>query len=197
MIFEAVQAVDPAMRHEVEHEEAVPADPVFERIFIAHYERVVTLLMRLVGQRTQAEELSNEAFCRLYYQPATAPVWENPAGWLYRTATNLGIDAIRLAARRRRYEKAASLHLQASAAFEPGPLDSVLRDEQRRQVRTVLSSMKPAQAQILLLRAGGCSYRELAEALGVAAGGVGTLLNRAEGEFRKRYTKLTGRKKDL
>ena len=69
----------------------------------------------------------------------------------------------------------------------------MLRQEDRESVRRVLSGMKPAQAQILLMRAGGSSYKELADALNVAVGGIGTLLNRAESEFRKRYLKLTGK----
>lgn len=173
-------------------QEDISAGSLFETIFLAYYERILALLIRLVGQRSQAEELANEVFCKLYSQPAA--VWSNPASWLYRTATNVGIDAIRASSRRTRHEKAASLHLQSSAPGEPDPLHSVLNEEQRRQIRAVLTSMKPAQAQLLLMRAGGSSYKELAEAIGVAPGSIGTLLNRAEAEFRKRYLKLTGQK---
>ncbi len=169
-------------------------DSAFEAIFQQHYRRVYALLIRLVGERAQAEDLANEVFCKLYDQPAGAPVWENPAGWLYRAATNAGIDALRATARRRRYEAEAGTHLVSA---DGSPLDSVLRAEQFRQIRAVLGAMKPNQAQILLMRADGCSYKELAEASQVAAGGVGTLLNRAEAEFRKRYLKLTGHKEVL
>jgi RNA polymerase sigma-70 factor (ECF subfamily) len=166
----------------------------FEAIFQEHYRRVFSLLVRLVGERTQAEDLANEVFCKLYDQPDGAAVWRSPAGWLYRTAANAGIDALRASARRRRYEAEAG----ASRASTGGsPLDSALRAEQCRQIRAVLGAMKPAQAQILLMRADGCSYKELAEALQVAVGGVGTLLNRAEAEFRKRYRKLTGHEEVL
>ncbi|MGH9640597.1 MAG: sigma factor-like helix-turn-helix DNA-binding protein, partial [Bryobacteraceae bacterium] len=103
-------------------------------------------------------------------------------------------DALRAAARRRRYEAEAGTHL---ASADGSPLDSVLRAEQSRQIRALLGAMKPAQAQILLMRADGSSYKELAEALQVAVSGVGTLLNRAEAEFRKRYLKLTGHKEVL
>jgi DNA-directed RNA polymerase specialized sigma24 family protein len=47
------------------------------------------------------------------------------------------------------------------------------------------------------MRADGCSYKELAEAVGVAPASIGTLLSRAEAEFRKRYLKLTGNKERL
>lgn len=178
-------------------EDAACTNGSFESIFLTHYQRVLSLLSRLVGERMHAEELSNEVFCRLYAQPANAAVWSSPASWLYRTATNLGIDAIRASARRRHYEEAAGLHWQTFSQPEPGPLDSVLRRERSHQVRAVLSSMKLPQAQLLLLRACGCQYKDLADALGVAPGSVGTLLNRAEAEFRKRYIKLTGQKEAI
>ena len=78
----------------------------------------------------------------------------------------------------------------ADQSLRIGPLNEVLRAEDRTRVRVVLSRMRTSQAQILLLRADGASYKELADALKVSVGSVGTLLGRAEEEFRKRYSKL-------
>ena len=63
----------------------------------------------------------------------------------------------------------------------------MLRQERRERVRTVLGAMKPRDAELLLLRSSGMSYREVAQALGIQAGSVGTLLARAEREFERRY----------
>jgi len=54
-------------------------------------------------------------------------------------------------------------------------------------VREVLAEMDQRQAQLLLLRHSGVSYREIAAALDMAPTSVGTLLARAEREFEKRY----------
>jgi RNA polymerase sigma-70 factor (ECF subfamily) len=54
-------------------------------------------------------------------------------------------------------------------------------------VRRVLASLKPRDAQLLLLRSSGLAYRELAETLGIEPGSVGTLLARAEAEFERRF----------
>jgi DNA-directed RNA polymerase specialized sigma24 family protein len=62
-----------------------------------------------------------------------------------------------------------------------------LQQERCAQVQDVLAALKPRDAQLLLLRAAGCAYRELAEALGSQAASVGTLLARAEVEFERRY----------
>jgi len=50
---------------------------------------------------------------------------------------------------------------------------------------------------LLLLRASGHSYKELAACLGIEPGSVGTLLIRAEAAFEQRYLKLYGREEGL
>jgi RNA polymerase sigma-70 factor (ECF subfamily) len=58
---------------------------------------------------------------------------------------------------------------------------------ERQQVQAALSAMKPRSAQILILRHSGLSYAEIAAALNVGVNSVGTLLVRAEKEFKKQY----------
>jgi RNA polymerase sigma factor (sigma-70 family) len=166
----------------------------FRVVFLQHYTRIVGILVRLLGDRSPAEEMANDAFWRMYRQPSLQ-IDGNVGGWLYRTATNLGIDALRAAGRRRQHEEAAGRLVHQTTAT--GPLDDVLREEKCRRVRAVLAAMKPAQAQLLILRASGLSYKELAEALDVKMSGIGTTLNRAEEEFRNRYLALHPNKEDL
>ncbi len=149
-----------------------------------------------MGDRGRAEELANDVFLKLYRYPLPPRPDGNLGGWLYRTATNLGIDALRAVARRQHYEQAAGHHaLQTGGA--PNPLDEVLREERRSRVRTVLAALKPTQAQILILRSSGFSYNDLAESLGVQRGSVGTMLARAEMEFQRRYLEMYEAKEDL
>ena len=166
----------------------------FRRIFQQHYARIVDILVRLLGDRGHADEVANDAFWRLYRQP-TLQGDGNVGGWLYRTATNLGIDALRMSARRRGHEEAAGRIAQEN--IQDGPLDDLLREETCRRVRRVLSLLKPAQAQLLILRSAGLSYKEIADALEVKATSVGTMLNRAEEEFRNRYVALHPNEEEL
>ena len=159
----------------------------FRAIFLQHYARIVATLVRLLGDRSHAEEVANDAFWRLYRQPGLQANG-NVGGWLYRTATNVGIDALRASGRRRQYEGAAGEARNQGRAN--GPLDDLLREEKCRRVRSVLASIKPTQAQLLILRNSGFSYKELAEALDVKMTSIGTMLNRAEEEFRNRYLAL-------
>jgi RNA polymerase sigma-70 factor (ECF subfamily) len=47
--------------------------------------------------------------------------------------------------------------------------------------------MPPREAQLLVLHHAGLTYKEIAAALEVAPGSVGTLLARAEAEFERRW----------
>ena len=166
----------------------------FRAVFLEHYSRILSILIRLLGDRSRAEEMANDAFWRLYRQPALQADG-NVGGWLYRTATNLGIDALRASGRRRQYEEAAG---RASDGAKTGsPLEDLLREEKCNRVRAALSLIKPVQAQLLILRSSGLSYKELAEALNVKATSIGTLLNRAEEEFRNRYLALHPNEEEL
>lgn len=164
----------------------------FEAVFCEHYGRIVAVLQRVLGDRAQAEEIASDAFLKLYQQPSAPERYQNLGGWLYRTASRLGIDALRATNRRRQHDPEAALWL-AEASGEADPLEDVLRAERARNVRAALAALKPAQARILALRAGGLSYKEVADALGVKPGSVGQPLARAEAAFEKAYRRIGGR----
>lgn len=158
----------------------------FEAMFREHYPRVVGLLARLTGNRAQAEEIAADAFSKLARRPLLWQSEESLTAWVFRVATNAGVDAMRANARRRRTEEAAQAE-RLRAGEEPGALEEMLSRERCERVRSVLAALKPRDAQLLLLRASGLAYRELAQTLGVAGGSIGTMLVRAEREFERRY----------
>lgn len=170
----------------------------FETLFYRHYDRVYGLLFRLVGNRVEAEDLTQEAFLKLYRhafskRPFSKPKFgatkeQNISAWLYRVATNLGYDALR---RRRRSQERDTLLLldpEGSQAAEK----EVEQREQQTAVRAVLARLPQRQVQLLLLRQMGLSYAECAAICDVAPGSVGTLLSRAAAAFRKAYREETG-----
>jgi RNA polymerase sigma-70 factor (ECF subfamily) len=161
----------------------------FEAVFTSHWSRVYGLLFRLVGEHAEAEDLALEVFWRYYQRPPAEQDPRKLGGWLYRVALRLGYNALRAQRRRQHYEESAGrlelleIHrLDAEGQFEQA--------ERCQQVRRVLAKMKPRAAQILILRYAGCSYAEIASTLEVAPGSVGTMLNRAEAEFQKRFEQV-------
>ncbi len=173
-------------------EPGLPPDRAFEELFLAHYPRLVKTLLRLTGNPGQAEELAADAFYRLHRQVNLHVPGENPAGWLYRTAMNLGLDALRANSRRSRREERAQREGLANEA--PGnPLYELLAEEQRERVRTVISRLKPVQGQVLLMGGSGFTCKEIAAVLGVRSDSLYVLISRAKAQFEKEYVSLYGR----
>lgn len=171
-------------------EHTVPVD--FEALFLAHYPSVYRLAYRLTGTREAAEDLTQETFLRLHRTP---DIWQDQVGvgsnpvtdrrvaaWVYRVATNLAYNYVRGQNRQKRREDAS-----IRAESEEDPVDLAERTETRLAVRQALATLPERQVQLLLLRHAGLSYKELAEALDVAPGSVGTLLARAEAAFEEVY----------
>ena len=159
----------------------------FEALFQKHWNRVYAVLFRLVGNHAEAEDLALEVFWKLYRTPPKNSSSRNISGWLYRVATNLGYNALRSAKRRSRYEQEAGY----KELVDNKPTDPAVEAErtmQREQVQQVLAKIKPRSTKLLVLRHSGLSYAEIAAALDVSHGSVGTFLTRAEREFAKVYS---------
>ena len=160
------------------------SDARIEEAYRAHYQRLVRILVRITGSRGHAEELASEALCRLSTE-------ENVEAWLFRTAINLGFNALKAQSRRTRHERDAGIEIVRTAQAGD-PLDDVLRAERQQHVRNVLAQMKPRDAQLLLLRHEGFSYQETASILKLNPASVGKLLARAMAEFKSKYSKYYG-----
>jgi RNA polymerase sigma-70 factor (ECF subfamily) len=133
----------------------------------------VRALGRRTANRDDAEDAAQEAFVRLLDANPS-----NPRAWLYTVASNLARD------RSRRVSRQASL-IRAYEVDEVAedPDVELMQAERRRTVQVVLGRLPPRDQRLLLLHHGGASYREIAQALGVAPGSVGSLLTRAHRRF--------------
>jgi RNA polymerase sigma-70 factor (ECF subfamily) len=156
----------------------------FETLFYRHYDRVYGLLFRLIGNRQEAEDVTQEVFIRLYRHPFEGKREHNLSAWLYRVATNMGYNHIR--GRKRRWSRNRLLVPDGSER-QGDPAEEASVAETRDTVRAALARLPERQTQLLLLRQMGFSYAELADSIGVAPGSVGTLLARAAEAFRVAY----------
>lgn len=167
----------------------------FETLFLRHYDRLGTVLFRLLGDRGEAEDIVQQTFLKLYHCPEQVKGQEdevNLVGWLYRVALNEGYNVLRSRKRRTaRHEKFTRWFFSASS---PDPAAEVEQRDIQNRVREILAGMKPREARLLLLRHAGLSYKELAVILNVAPGSVGSLLTRAERSFARQYRQIFGEK---
>lgn len=101
-------------------------------------------------------------------------------------ALNLFRNARRTGGRRR----ARLGPFRAEAAHSdpwPSPGEALSAVEERELVRRALARLEPRERELLLLRAEGYRYREIAAALGLNEASVGTFLARARRSFRDAY----------
>jgi RNA polymerase sigma-70 factor (ECF subfamily) len=172
---------------EKEAEKSLPTS--FEDHFHQHWAGIYRLLLRMVNDPSEAEDLTLETFLHLYQSLAKMDTF-NVGGWLFRVATNLGLQSIRSYKRRERYELAAGRDaLDGTPDLRPAEI--LAEKEERQMVRSALGMMDPRQSQLLVMRYSGLAYKEIAQALNLSPTSIGPLLLRAEREFEKRYRALT------
>jgi RNA polymerase sigma-70 factor (ECF subfamily) len=162
-------------------------EPGFEAAFTLLFEErfpmLYRYLQRLCGDSGFADDLAQDSFVRLYRR-GSMPA--DPAAWLVTVANNLFRDERRNVQRRTRL-------LELHGHEERGELDApaadapMLAEERVLAVRDALEGLTPRDHRLLLLRHEGYSYREIAEALNLAPGSIGTLLIRATAAFIKAY----------
>jgi RNA polymerase sigma factor (sigma-70 family) len=155
---------------------AVRAD--LEQVFRTAYPRVVAVAARVLGSPDEAEDVAQEVF--LTFGRSTVPAGE-ALGWLSVAAAHTALNHLRSGRRRASREEAAV----DGDAVSPDAADTVVALDERRRVRAALARLPRRQAVVLVLRHSGLSYAEVAAALDLSPGSVGTTVRRAEAAMRK------------
>src|SRR5262249_52895552 len=143
-----------------------------------------------LGDSTQAEDVAQEAFVRLWQELTTGSEPANIRAWIFRVASNFTVSRFRIRARTLR------LFLPSHFIDVRPPLSdvNVEREAARRQiVERVLQRLPEPMRQCLLLHEEGLSGREIAEILRVKPSYVNTLVFRAHERFRRECDTLGGR----
>lgn len=169
---------------------AVRADPRavradLEGIFRATYPRVVAVAARVLGSRDEAEDVAQEVY--LTFGRSSVPAGE-ALPWLSVAAAHTALNHLRSGRRRAAREEASH---QRDAV--PDVADAVVSFDEHRRVRAALARLPRKQAVALVLRHSGLSYAEVAAALDLSPGSVGTVVRRAESALRKDLRKEFGK----
>jgi len=154
---------------------AVRAD--LEHVFRATYPRVVAVAARVLGSRDSAEDVAQEVF--LAFSRTAVPAGE-AFPWLSVAAAHTALNLLRSGRRRASREEAA-----AGESVVPDVADAVVTLDERSRVRAALARLPRKQAVALVLRHSGLSYADVAAALDMSPGSVGTTVRRAESALRK------------
>ena len=144
-----------------------------------HLGRVYGFAARLLGDRTEAEDVAQEAMLRMW---RVAPVWRpgeaQLSSWLYRVTVNLCTDRQRSARRRR----AEALDDVAEPADPRADAETRLMQRARADaLQTALGTLPDRQRQAVVLRhIEGLSNPEIATILEVGVEAVESLTARGK-----------------
>jgi RNA polymerase sigma-70 factor (ECF subfamily) len=152
-----------------------------------HLQPILRYATRLLRDPTEAEDVTQETFLKLW---TTADTWTpsaKPSTWLHRIAHNACVDRLR-----RRQTAAISSEAAVEAAqASDRPSDLLARKQTTATIEHALSQLPERQrAALLLVHHQGMTNIEAAEVLGVGVDALESLLARGRRSLREALAAL-------
>ena len=173
-------------------------EAAFAQLVEGFQRRLITVFTHLVGDRTLAEDLAQEAFLRVYRARTGYVPTAKFSTWLYRIAHNLASNARRGRGRKKEVllapkpNSATGTHEQL-AVEKSGlmPSRQFAQAELRSQVRAALETLGERQKlAVLLHRFEGMSYADIGDTMDLSPAAVKSLLARARENLRGKLEPL-------
>ena len=170
-------------------------DEAFEILVNRHQTSVLNLVYRFIGDRTQAKDLGQEVFLRIWQSAKTYEPKAKFTTWIYRITTNLCFNELK-SARRKKWVSFFRSHEDNEYSMEqslpddsPSAEDLLLIRERSRQISDALQSLPANQRMALVLkRYDDLSYEEIARIMGCSVSAVESLLVRAKRTLQEKLT---------
>lgn len=144
--------------------------PTLAELFETEEGPLLGYALGLVGRRSVAEDLVQEAFLRLHQ------VWsevENPKAWLYRSLRNLALNHLR--DHRRETDLPEATEVQSDDSM---PVEQMGRNEAVGVVRMLLAELPSEDGELIRLKyAEDLKYHEIGQRTGLNTGTVGYRLH--------------------
>lgn len=159
----------------------------FDFLIQKYRKPIIHFMYRMVHNQAIAEELAQEVFLRVYRSRETYRAEARFSTWLYRIATNLGVNH----ARDTRHERMAStVYLDETdietgmtpdvADTTPGAEDRLLRQERLNAIRQhVLALPERQRMAVLMHKYEGMDYKQIGDVLKLSESATKSLLFRA------------------
>lgn len=169
-------------------------DEAFEALVRAYQHRVVNFAHALVSNRSDAEDVAQEAFLRAYRGLGRFRGSSSFRTWLYQIVTNTA--RTHLSRQRNRLEHPAGLPADTPEPIDPDSGHDAETSMVRREViDRALAALSPELREAVVLRdVEGWEYREIAAALDLPIGTVESRIFRARARLRDAMAGLIGRR---
>jgi RNA polymerase sigma-70 factor (ECF subfamily) len=166
----------------------------FDFLIQKYRKPIIHFMYRMVHNQAVAEELAQEVFLRVYRSRETYRAEARFSTWLYRIATNLGVNY----ARDNRQERTAStVYLDETDAetgstpdvadTTPGAEANLLRQERLNAIREhVLALPERQRMAVLMHKYEGMDYKQIGDVLKLSESATKSLLFRAYQTLREK-----------
>lgn len=168
-------------------------------VLLAKYRRpVIHFLYRMVHEQAWAEELAQDVFLRVYRARKSYKPTAKFTTWMFRIATNVGLNAIRDTRLRREKESSSDEEIAGAkaarvASRNPTPEQQVLASERAAEIRRAVDELPEKQrTAILLHKYQGLDYAEIASILECSQSALKSLLFRAYETLRVTLRPMAG-----
>ncbi len=152
-------------------------EAAYRTVFHEHNARLFHTALKLVKSDTEAEEIIQETFLRLWQHRHTLPGIESPIAWLYKIASNLALDTLRRQAKERQRVKLVSGSAKSELA---GPDIAFDAKEIDTLIQQAIRQLPPSRRKVFeLSRNEGLSRRDIAEKLHISESTVKNQLTSA------------------
>jgi RNA polymerase sigma-70 factor (ECF subfamily) len=170
----------------------------FTELVLRYQNRLLTVLEHLVGNREQAEDLTQEVFLRVFRAAGRYEPGAKFSTWLFTIANNVASNALRSRSRRREVgvpegngSDSSPLQLDQLAKAASGfmPTRALDKAEQAEMVRNAVGALSERQRMALLLaKFEGMSYQDIADTMNLSVQAVKSLLSRARVNLKEILT---------
>jgi RNA polymerase sigma-70 factor (ECF subfamily) len=168
-------------------------EDAFEILVNRHQTSILNLIYRFIGDRTQAKDLAQEVFLRVWQSAKSYEPKAKFTTWIYKITTNLCLNEIKSARRRRwfpfhRSDEDSERSVEETLSDgSPTAEDLLLEAERNRQISEALRSLPENQRMALILkRYDDLSYQEIAQIIGCSVSAVESLLVRAKRNLQEK-----------
>jgi RNA polymerase sigma factor (sigma-70 family) len=161
-----------------------------EVLFRQQQRQLCRYVYQITGSTDDAVEIVQECFLRLWRSSQPLDDAEIEPAYLYKLARNIAIDALRKKQVRNRYAVSTAM-VHDILILPVTPEEEVLDRERTGLANEALGRLNDKQREMLVLRAGGLSYDEIADITGVSRGSIGQTITRALRKCRSAYEELT------
>jgi len=147
--------------------------------FVAFKLPVYRYLLGLLGNRDDAEEMTQEAFLSLFATLQKGTRIDNVRAWIFRVAHNLAMNHQKRPRIVEAVEEAEWWKLSQERSDPASDSEQhMLREEKRTRLLRAMKCLSPQERHCLDLRAEGLCFREIAEVLSIGISTVETFLDR-------------------